>query len=313
MTQTEVKPNVSNPRPDKKSGSKLWLVIALLLLIVLIGLLFWFMSQREQYQSLINEKEDQRYELQKELDDLLIKHDSIKVLYGTLSDSLSIKDSVILANAKEIQQLLNYKWEYRKVNKKLKMLREITQGYVHQIDSLYTVNRELKEENEKIRQQYSKEQDRTRELTKDKEELIEKVTLATTLKAYNVEAKGIRLTGSGRERETDKANKIERVKICFTLGQNILAEPGIKTVYIRILRPDNVVVTQKVGSDYSFEFEGQQLEYTSKKEVDYQNKDLYTCVFWTKKSKEESAMVGVYSVTLYSEGFEIGKASFELR
>jgi hypothetical protein len=192
------------------------------------------------------------------------------------------------------------------------MLREITQGYVHQIDSLYTVNHELKEENEKIRQQYSREQDKSRELIREKETLVDKVKEATVLRAYNVSALGVRSTGSGRERETDKAKKIEQVKVCFTLSENKLTAPGIKTVYIRILRPDNVVVTQKVGEDYSFTFQDQQLEYTTKKEVDYQNADLYTCLFWTKKSKEEAAMVGVYKVSVYTDGYLIGETSFEL-
>ena len=298
---------------EKKSGSKGWIILVILLLIIIAAILIWYVPLKNKYVGLLDEKELQQVELQNELDELMMLHDSIKAEYGTLSDSLLLKDSVILANAKEIQELLNYKWEYRKVNRKLNMLREITQGYVHQIDSLFTVNYELKEENEKIRQQYSREQDKSRELIREKETLVDKVKEATVLRAYNVIASGVRLTGSGRERETDKAKKIERVKICFTLGENKLTEPGIKTVYIRILRPDNVVVTQKVGEDYSFTFQDQQLEYTVKKEVDYQNKDLYTCLFWTKKTKEESAMVGVYNISVYTGGYLIGEASFELR
>jgi flagellar basal body-associated protein FliL len=312
MTQAPAKPNPAS-NPEKKKGSRGLIVLVIVLLVIAVALIVWFFSMKSKYNAMVEEKEQQRIELQNDLNDLMARHDSIKTEYGTLADSLSIKDSIILANAKEIQQLLNYKWEYRKVNKKLKMLRDITQGYVHQLDSLFTVNRELKEENEKIRQQYAREQDRSRELSKEKEELIEKVTQATVLKAYGIKAGGIRLTGSGRERETDKAKKIERVKICFTLGENKLVEPGIKTVYIRIVRPDNVVVTQKIGGDYTFEFQGQQLEYTSKKELDYQNKDTYTCIFWTKKSKSDPAMVGTYNVSIYADGFEIGKTNFTLR
>lgn len=312
MTQSPTTPKIPLS-PEKKSSSKGWIILAILLLIIIAAILIWYVPMKNKYVGLLDEKEMQQIELQNELDDLMMLHDSIKAQYGTLSDSLLLKDSIILANAKEIQQLLNYKWEYRKVNKKLNMLREITQGYVHQIDSLFTVNHELKEENEKIRQQYTREQDKSRELIREKETLVDKVKEATVLRAYNVSASGVRMTGSGRERETDKAKKIERVKICFTLGENKLTEPGIKTVYVRILRPDNVVVTQKVGEDYSFTFQDQQLEYTSKKEIDYQNKDTYTCLFWTKKNKEAAAMIGVYNISVYTEGYLIGETSFELR
>jgi len=312
MTQSSANPN-GGMSSEKNSGSKKWIIIAGLLLIVIVAILIWFLPMKSKYLSIISEKEAQRSELQNDLNDLMEKHNSIKAEYGALSDTLSKKDSIILANAKEIQELLNYKWEYAKVNKKLELLRKISQGYVHQLDSLYTVNRELGEENEKIRQQYSKEQDRTRELSKDKEKLNEKITLATVLKAYSISTVGVRLTGSGKEKETDKASKIERVKICFTLGENKLVEPGRKTIYVRIVRPDDVVVTQKVDGDYTFVFNGQTLEFTSKQEIDYQNKDTSTCIYWTKKSKEESAMVGTYNVFIYADGFEIGTSSFILK
>lgn len=312
MTQTPTKTNVVSPTPEKK-GSKLWMILAILFLILAVGSLIWFMPMKGKYEELVKEKEQERTLLQYELDDLMATHDSIKMEYGTLADSLTVKDSIIRANAEEIKSLLNYKWEYRKVNKKLNQLREITQGYVVQMDSLFTVNRELKEENEKIRQQYNREQNRTRELTRDKEELIVKVTEATVLRAYNVTAATLRFTGSGRERVTDKAKKVERVQICFTLGENKLAAPGPKVVYIQIIRPDGVIVTQKVGEDYSFETKDGRVEYTAKKEVDYQNKDTYACLHWDKKSDTGAAMLGIYNVRVFANGEEIGNTAFELK
>ncbi|MCB0822852.1 MAG: hypothetical protein KDC09_09165 [Bacteroidales bacterium] len=311
MTETPTKTGA--PQKGNQKRSSIWMILAVLLLIIVAGLLIFLMPKINEYQELAKEKDQQKTLLQYELNDLLMAHDSIKREYGTLADSLRVKDSIIQANAEEIKQLLNYKWEYNKVNKKLSLLRNITQGYVHQLDSLYTVNRDLKEENEKIRQQYALEQDRSRELSRDKEELIEKVNNAAILGAYNLEVKTVRFTGSGRERDTDKASKVERVKICFTLGANPLVEPGMKTIYTRIIRPDGVVVTQKVGEDYSFEFNGKTMEYTIKKEVKYEQEDMDLCLSWDKKSKEESAMLGIYNVFVYYDQFEIGKSSFELK
>jgi hypothetical protein len=312
MAQTPTKTNNVPTQPQNK-GSKIWIVLALLFLIVAIGVLIYFMPKIGEYQKLVEEKEQEKLLIQYELDDLMKAHDSIKMEYGTLADSLAVKDSIIQANAKEIKELLNYKWEYRKANKKLTLLREIAQGYVHQMDSLYTVNKELKEENEKIRQQYAREQDRTRDLTKDKEELMEKIDQATALNAFNISATTERFTGSGRARDTDKASKVERVQVCFTLGENKLIDPGLKKVYIRIVRPDGVVVTQKVDGPYTFEFEGATLEYTASKDVEYKNEETPVCLHWNKKSKEVPAMVGVYKVAIYTETYEIGNTTFELR
>ena len=313
MAEIPTKPKVASTLPEKKSKPWGWIIAIILLLIALIGILFWFLPKQDEYKAILEEKEEQRIELEQELNLLMVEHESIKTEYGSLSDSLAIKDSIILANADEIKELLNYKWEYRKVNKKLKLLRKITQGYVKQLDSVYTVNRELTEENEKIRQQYAGEQQKSRELAKDKEQLIEKVTEASALRAYNVSAYGVRFTGSGRERVTDKAKKVERVKVCFTVGENKLIEAGTKTFYIRILRPDNVVVMQKMGDVYTFDFNGEKMEYTTKKEISYENTAADLCIFWTKKNKGEAAMTGVYNVFIYSDGVEIGKSAFELK
>ncbi len=87
-----------------------------------------------------------------------------------------VKDSLIQANAKEITELLNYKWEYYQIKKKLDRLRVVAQGYVYQLDSLYTVNKELQEENERIRENYQTERQKNIGLTKEKHELINKVT-----------------------------------------------------------------------------------------------------------------------------------------
>ncbi|MBN1338338.1 MAG: hypothetical protein JXA03_03395 [Bacteroidales bacterium] len=308
-------PAKSNVQPvgDKKKNNRSLIIIVLLLLLALIALLIWFIPMKSKYVALIEEKEVQQEELQEELNALMNRHDSVKVMYGTLADSLKSKDSIIQANAKEIQNLLNYKWEYHKVNKKLELLRKISQGYVHQLDSLFTVNRELKEENERIMEQYITEQKKTSKLTEEKKELSEKMTDAAVLKAYNLTAEGIRLTGSGRERTTDKANKIEKVKVCFTLGENKLVAPGPKSIYMRIARPDNVIVSQRMGDTYTFEYQGQLIEYTIKKEIEYTQEPLNLCLYWTKKSEKDPAMVGKYNVAIFADGFEIGQTFFELQ
>jgi hypothetical protein len=289
------------------------MILAILFLVIAVGVVIYFLPKMTEYKEMVKVKEQERAVLEADLNQLMAEHDSIKVMYGELADTLAVKDSIIQANAAEIKQLLGYKWDYYKANKKLNQLREITQGYVQQMDSLYTVNRELKEENEKIRQQYNREQDRTRELTRDKEQLVEKVSEASLLRAYNVTARTLRFTGSGRERETDKAKKVERVEVCFTLGENRLTEAGPKVIHLQIIRPDGVVVTQKVGEDYSFDTKTGKKQYTAKKEVDYQNKDTYSCLHWNKKSEDESAMLGIYNVKVYYLGEEIGSAGFELK
>ncbi len=136
---------------QNNTSRNLKIILAILGLLLLV-VIFWLFIQRSQLLKLVNEKEAEKSEMQHELDSLMTEHNNIKSLYGTLSDSLSAKDSIIQRNAEEIKKLLDTEWEYNKIRKKFAMLQKVAQGYVHQMDSLYTVNRELMAENEQIRQ-----------------------------------------------------------------------------------------------------------------------------------------------------------------
>lgn len=296
---------------NRKGQSKTWILIVIL--IAALALLAWlYLSTRSRLGSLLEEKEMQRTELQRELDSLITEHNNIKVEYAAFSDSLTAKDSIIQANALEIRILLDTQYEFYKVKKKLDRLRVISQGYLKQIDSLYTVNRELKEENEQIRSSYQKEQQKTSTLMKDKEVLTEKVNSAAVLKAYKITGMAVRGSGD-KERETDKAKRAEKIKVCFTLGENPLLAAGAKNIYIRISRPDKLILSRGKGDDYSFSYKGEILQYTMRETVNYQNQAIDICTYWINRSTKENLPEGMYVVSVYADDFEIGQTSFELK
>lgn len=299
-------------KTEKKNRSLLYIILLAILLILLIVAGYLYFDTKTQVAELQQEKEQIRSDLQTELDSLLVQHNQVKREYGRLSDTLSAKDSVIQANAKEIKDLLNYKWEYYLIKKKLDRLRVVAQGYVRQLDSLYVVNDELKQENQRIRESYQTEKNKVSELIVEKEKLNEIVDNAAVLRAYNIEATGIRQRGS-RQTETDKARRTDRVRICFTLGENALVEPGEKTVYIRIARPDKMVLTYDMTDEYTFMHQGEKLQYSIMRKLDYEGEPLDVCVYWNKRNNEEQAMEGRYHVTVYMEDNVIGESFFELR
>lgn len=289
------------------------LLVVVVVLIAALALLAWlYLSTRSRLGNMLEEKEMQRVELQHELDSLISEHNNIKLEYGSLSDSLAAKDSLIQANAIEIRKLLDTQYEFYKVKKKLDKLRGIAQGYLKQMDSLYTVNQELREENEQIRSSYQKEQQRSTSLQKDKEALTEKVSSAAVMKAYKITGQGVRGSGE-KEKETDKAKRVEKIKVCFTLSENPLLSAGRKDIYVRISRPDKMILARGKGDDYSFSYKGEILQYSVKETVNYQNKSIDLCLYWINRSTKEDMLPGVYVVSVYAEDYEIGQSTFELR
>jgi len=297
---------------EYNSASRIYKIILSVLAILILVLVFWLFIQRSQLMKLVKDKEVEKKELQHELDSLMTEHNNIKVSYGALSDSLKTKDSIIQNNAVEIKKLLDTQWEYNTVRKKLERLQLVAQGYVQQMDSLYTVNRELSAENDRIRQEVKTEQNRNQTLMKDKEELKEKISQAAYIKAYDVTARAYKLrSGGNKEQITDKASRTDRIRICFTIGENPLVAPGNKSVYIRIQRPDNITV---IKSKYdTFVFNGQTLPFSLREDIAYKGKAINLCLDWTKKDNDKPAMKGKYVVSVFTDNTAIGEGSFELK
>jgi hypothetical protein len=296
---------------ENSAGARKFKIYLAILGIFILVLAFWLFIQRSQLLKLVHEKETERNELQHELDSVIVEHNKIKTEFGALSDSLKAKDSLIQANAMEIKKLLDTQWEYNKIRKKLAMLQTVAQGYVRQMDSLYTVNRELQAENEKVRQEVKNEKNRNQNLLKDKEELKEKMNEAAIIKAYDVTATAFKVKGGGKETQTDKASRTERLKVCFTLGENSLVTSGQRAIYVRIQRPDNVVV-QRTKYDV-FTFNGQTIPYSVREDVTYSGKAQNLCVVWNKKDNDIPAMKGKYIISVFADNMEIGEGSFELK
>ncbi len=285
--------------------------------IVIIILAILLITQTSRVNNIVVQQQESstmNVGLKTELDSLMKEHQKIKTEYGNLAGKLSLKDSIIQSDAQEIEKLISTQADYNKIKKKLDLLRKMTQGYISQIDSLYRVNKQLNEENTYIKGEFTKEKTKSESLVKDKTELTEKVNMAAVLKAYNITAQPIRLKQSGKKEEAvEKARKVEKIKICFTLAENPVAKPGNRTVYIRIARPDNKIVALGSEDTYSFSYKGQTLQYSIKKEVDYQNAAMNVCTYWEKKNPKEEAMKGVYKVNIFLDDNEIGQGQFELK
>lgn len=288
------------------------IIIILALLAVVLGVLL--ILNTGKLNTLETEKETQRNAFQYELDSLLIEHENVKLEFGNLTDVLNQKDSLILANASEIKRLLDTEWEYVKVQRKLEQLRSISQGYLRQMDSLYTENRELKTENVTIRANFEREKMLTLELQKDKEILTEQVEVAGVLRAFNITATPLNIRGlNGKQSETDRARRVDLVRVCYSLAANTLTPAGKREVYVRIAQPDNMILVAGLGDDYSFVYKENVMQYSLTRQVDYQNEEIDICANWINRNTQEPMMAGTYIVSIFADDNEIGQTSFTLR
>lgn len=299
---------------EKKTSKPIWLYALLgLLAIALVFLAVRNSSLKGDKEALEAEKELQRADFQAEVDSLMKVHNELKDSYGELSQELAEKDSIIQADAVEIKKLLDSQWDYYRVKKKLAALQEISQRYVRQMDSLYTVNRELVAENERIREEFQNERRQNTSLTRQKEELTNKVNQAATMKLYNYTAQAVRFKGSGKETPTDRAARAERIRIDFTLAANDLVQPGTKLFYVRIADPKRAIISKGSGDEYAFKSNGETLQFTEVVRVNYDGNETAVRAYYNKPDAYEM-MPGTYFIDVYEQGGKlIGQTAIDLK
>jgi len=297
---------------EEKPVSTLGYKITIGVLIAIIAVLaYLLMNQKKEVITITQTASSEKEVIQNQLDSLLAEHEKVKVAYGNLSDSLQEKDSIIRARANEIKKLLGASSELSVVKKKLLQLQLITKGYERQIDSLYTVNRELRKENERIRSDYNLEQQKTAELSKDKEQLNQRISGAAVLKAYKIAATPLKSKGVDKEKLTDKASRTDKIKVCFTISENKLVPHGYQRFFVRIAKPDNSILTR--GPAYTFQFLGQTLQFSAMETLNYEGEASDICTYYEHPSSAGELPKGRYIVNVFTEDREIGQGFFELR
>lgn len=296
----------------KKRTNLLWIILFIVALALFIVSGILYLNTSSEVTKLKEDKRQQKVYFEQELDSLMTEHKEVKTEYDNLTDSLKKKDSIIKKNAEQIDKLLDTKWKYQKVQKKLSKLRDIAQGYLQQIDSLYRVNKELKAENKEIKTKFRKEQQMTQELTREKEELNEKVNKAAQLDVHNIDANGIKITWFNNEKETDKARRTDKFNICFTVGENELAEKGEKVLYFRVAMPSGKIMTPSKGSAYTFEYDEQKMQYTIDYDFDYDGESFRECIEW-KTPEDKDLPEGQYTVDVYSKNGKLSQTYVDLR
>ena len=90
--------------------------------------------------------------------------------------------------------------------------------------------------------------------------------------------------------------------------KNITAQTGNKTLYVRIAKPDNEVLTKSPSNQ--FKFEDRNISYSIKKYIEYTGGEQTVTVYW---DVEEFLAAGTYHVYIFAEGSMIGQGSFRMK
>ncbi len=292
-------PYGEDPKSDKTmKGLK---IMILVLAIILVGLSTMYFLQVRQMQADYREDRDT---LTSQLTSLLGEYDSLSTENDTISQHLleerSKADSLLQLMQKE-RNLSRSK--IRDYEKRLGYMRDVMEGYIRQIDSLNTVNKQLVTENTTIRKQITSARLRADMAEEQAAELSIQVEKGSVIRAREINLIAL----SRSDREVTRASRAERMRVDFVLVGNELTRPGARNVYAQIMGPDGYVMSG--GGSALFNYEGDMITYSATREVDYQNEDLYVSLYYNGTG----ITAGTYQVRVFVDGHLIGSNEVILR
>ncbi|WOC51039.1 hypothetical protein BPO_0392 [Bergeyella porcorum] len=136
------------------------------------------------------------------------------------------------------------------------------------------------------------------------------IKYASKLSISNFILKGVKVRRSGKEVQTDKASRIDKLEVSFDINENLLAETGEKELYLVVHLPDKTLATFSNKASGTFLLNGEQKVYSEKLMINYING---TNVTVTTQWENDDFQRGNYVLEVYEKtpsGIKnIGKAT----
>lgn len=288
---------------NKKS---LLIAAVAVLVIAIIGITYLLFTEKKANRELVQEFQLDKEDLENEYSQFVQKYDELK--FTVTNDSLALLlEQEQLKTQRLLEELRTVKssnaTEIRRLKKELATLRKILVGYVNQIDSLDRINKRQQQVIADVTQKYNTASQQISTLSKEKENLDKKVTLAAQLDVTNIRIEPRNKQG----KVAKKVKDIVKLAISFTVVKNITAENGERTIYIRITKPDNDALTKSASNTFSYE--NRTLTYSIKKYIEYNGEEQNVNVFW---DVEEFLYAGNYRLDIFEGGNLIGSQKFTL-
>ena len=288
---------------NKKS---LLIAAVAVLVIAIIGITYLLFNAKKANRELVQEFQLDKEDLENEYSQFVQKYDELK--FTVTNDSLALLlEQEQLKTQRLLEELRTVKssnaTEIRRLKKELATLRKILLGYVNQIDSLDRINKRQQQVIADVTQKYNTASQQISTLSKEKENLDKKVTLAAQLDVTNIRIE----PRNKRGKVAKKVKDIVKLAISFTVVKNITAENGERTIYIRITKPDNDALTKSASNTFSYE--NRTLTYSIKKYIEYNGEEQNVNVFW---DVEEFLYAGNYRLDIFEGGNLIGSQKFTL-
>lgn len=289
---------------NQKSNSSLKAIIVVLGILLIGSLAFIYKMSTD------SDATEKQYMSEK--DKLIGDLEAAKASYdAAIAENSSLKGELEAERAK-IEQLLA---EVKKSNGDVASLTKFRNNYYklkREMDSLMAENQQLKDQNATLTTQRdstmtalndSKRYNDT--LVSQNEGLSKTVEKASKLTILNLKTESFKERNSGKLVSTERASRVDKLKISFTIAANEVAKTGEKMYYVQLIDAKNNVLGEKkteVFGDYT-------LTYSFITKPTFQGKTMEVSEMLPGKD----FVKGTYFVNVFDKDQLVANSSFTLK
>lgn len=312
INQTEsMQPGSNTPQNPKKDYTKVYGVVIVLLLISNIFFIVKsnkVTKQRDAVQEQFDISDSSRRAVENDYSAALVRLDELVSENTKMEDVLNDKNGEIARLRREIDAIIKNKnataADLGKAKRLIATLNTKVQTYEERIASLESDNARLTKERELLAEERE-------ELDEEREKLTK---LGSILHVSNIRMEPLDIRRGGKKvRETEKARRVDVMRIMFDIDENRIKETSVTEFYLKITAPNgNVLSNAAYGSGVATLDNGQPLNYTLSKLIEVQHNTPVddVVVDWNQDSDYES---GDYKIEIYQGGFEVGSGMVTLK
>lgn len=292
---------------QNNSNSSLKAIIAVLAILLVGSLVYIYKltSDATVVKTELGKTVTEKELVMKDLESLKTTYDAAIAENTSMSEELIKERDKVVALMSDLKKskgdnasLAKYKTQYLKLETDMKGLLAENEGLkkqnttlTTQRDSTVVVLGESKKFNEV--------------LVGQNEELTKTVEKGSKLTVLNMKTAAYKIRSSGKQIETEKAGRVDVLKISFTIAENQIAKSGDKSYYIQVIDSKSNVL----GDKQTVSFDEKSLTYSFIANVKYENKTVNVLEDLPGKDFAK----GTYFVNVFDKNELVSKTSFTLK
>ncbi|MEC4005820.1 hypothetical protein OX283_014205 [Flavobacterium sp. SUN052] len=293
---------------ENQKSNNSFKAIILVLSLLLLGSLFYIFKLTTETKTLQTEVASTKTEKEnvlKDLQELKATYDAAIAENTSMSDELIAEREKVVGLMAQLEKskgdaasMAKYKQQFLGLQTKMNSL-------MQEVEVLKKDNAKLTTNLDSTKVVLADSKNYNQVLVGQNEELSKTVEKGSKLSVLNLKTGAYKLKSSGKQVETDKASRVDILKISFTIAENSIAKSGDKTYYVQVIDGKNNVLGDKATTSFG----DKTLTYSFTSVVKYENKTTEVTQDLPGKGFEK----GTYFVNVFDKGELVSKSSFNLR